>query len=59
MQEKKLIMNLIGMQLLNDESNSFMDDEYVKNIKIYLDNFENIINRKRSRKSHKRDNIKS
>ena len=56
---KKTYNELIGMQLLKDESNSFMDDEYVKNIKIYLDNFENIINRKRSRKSHKRDNIKS
>ena len=56
---KKTYNELIGMKLLKDESNSFMDDEYVKNIKIYLDNFENIINRKRSRKSHKRDNIKS
>ena len=56
---KKTYNELIGMKLLKDESKSIIDDEYVINLKFYLDNFESIINKKKPRKSHKWDNIKS
>ena len=45
---------LIGMKVLKDECELIDDEDYVKNLEYYFNNYEMIINNKKSRKSKKK-----
>ena len=57
----KSYFELNGMKLFEEEiNNNFMDDEYyIKALKYHLDNYEKILNNKKSRKSKKNNTIES
>lgn len=49
-------LELKGMRLFEEENYSFMDnEEYVKNLKYHLNNYESIIKKKKSRRRKKKD----
>ena len=51
--EKKFYNELNGMSVLKDELKKYIDEDYVDNITYYFNNYEKIINEKKTRKMRK------
>ena len=51
--EKKFYNELNGMSVLKDELKKYIDEDYVDNIAYYFNNYEKIINEKKTRKMRK------
>ena len=52
--EKKFYKELNGMDVLKDELKKYIDEDYVENIAYYFNNYEKIINEKKTRKVRKK-----
>ena len=52
--EKKFYNELNGMDVLKDELKKYIDEDYVENITYYFNNYEKIINEKKTRKVRKK-----